>query len=87
MDVNNGELLASAIYPSFDLNNYNNLSEFYQTQYDVFVGTEDERSEYKSKLLYEMWNNTIATQTYEPGSTFKIITSAIALEEGSIDTV
>lgn len=87
MDVNNGELLASAIYPSFDLNNYNTLSEFYQTKYDVFVGTEEERSAYKSKLLYEMWNNTIATQTYEPGSTFKIITSAVALEEGAIDTV
>ncbi len=85
MDVNNGELLASAIYPAFDANNYNELSEYYQTKYDVFVGTEEERSEYKSELLYEMWNNTNATQTYEPGSTFKIITSAIALEEGTID--
>ncbi len=84
MDVNNGELLASGIYPSFDLNNYNELSEYYQKKYNEFTGTEDERSEYRSKLLYEMWNNTIATQTYEPGSTFKIITSAIALEEGKI---
>ena len=84
MDVKNGEILASAIYPSYDLNNYNVLSEFYQKKYDIFIGTEDERSKYRSQLLYEMWNNTIATQTYEPGSTFKIITSAIALEEGAV---
>ena len=84
MDVNNGELLASAIYPSFDLNNYNNLSELYQQKYDTFIGTDDERSEYRTELLYEMWNNTNASQTYEPGSTFKIITSAIALEENAV---
>ena len=84
MDVTNGELLASAIYPSFDLNNYNTLSPIYQQKYESFFGTEEERSAERSRLLYEMWNNTVATQTYEPGSTFKIITSAVALEEGTI---
>ncbi|MBE6682844.1 MAG: PASTA domain-containing protein [Ruminococcaceae bacterium] len=84
MDVTNGELLASAIYPSYDLNNYNTLSPYYQGLYDSYIGTVDERSKERTRLLYEMWNNTIATQTYEPGSTFKIITSAIALEEGKI---
>ena len=84
MDVDSGEILALGIYPSYDLNNYTKLSEEYQKKYDTFIGTEEEREAYKSNLLYEMWNNTAVSQTYEPGSTFKIVTSAMALEEGAI---
>lgn len=84
MDVSNGEILASAVYPSYDPNEYNELSEHYQSIYDAFTGTQEERSAYRQELLFEMWNNAIATMPYEPGSTFKIITSAMALEEGVV---
>ncbi|MBP5230868.1 MAG: PASTA domain-containing protein [Clostridia bacterium] len=104
MDIKTGELLASGIYPSYDLNEHSTLSEEYQKQLDAFrsssssgrsSGTNSESSEAavdpeleiqkkESELLNEMWANTVATQTYEPGSTFKVITAAIALQTGSI---
>ncbi|HAN20341.1 MAG: hypothetical protein A2Y15_03955 [Clostridiales bacterium GWF2_36_10] len=84
MDVNTGEILASAIYPNFDLNNYYKLNTYYQAQLDAFSGTDEEKKIFKSNLLYRMWDNSIVSKTYEPGSTFKMITSSAALEEGVI---
>ena len=81
MDVDTGEILALAIYPNFDVNDYTTLSPEYQAKLDSYEGTD--KSSYRSTLLNEMWNNTVATQTYEPGSTFKVITAAMALEGGT----
>lgn len=95
MDVNNGEIYASAVYPNYDLNDPYTLTESFLTEYEeyaqgyndtetgtVVVPTEDELSKKKLELVYQMWNNKVVNDLYEPGSTFKIVTTAMAMEEG-----
>ena len=81
MDVETGGILAMATYPSFDLNSPYELDEDSMKE---LAGLESGTEEYDNKrleLLYRMWSNKAITETYEPGSTFKIITTAAALEE------
>lgn len=75
MNPQNGELLAMANYPEFNPNEPFTLIE----QYVQYAGTEEE-----SEYLNEMWRNPCVSDTYEPGSTFKIITTSAALEEGTV---
>ncbi|MBO5260279.1 MAG: hypothetical protein J6B26_07855 [Agathobacter sp.] len=72
MNPQNGEILAMVDYPEFDLNDPFTLNE----AYSEYTGTEQE-DEYRNK----MWRNWCVSDTYEPGSTFKIITTSAALEE------
>ena len=75
MNPQNGELMAMVKYPEFDLNDPFTL-----------VGDNEEAvsAEEKQNLLNKMWRNQCISDTYEPGSTFKIITAAAALEEGVV---
>ena len=75
MNPQNGELLAMANYPEFNPNDPFTLTE----PYAQYVDTEKE-----SDCLNEMWRNPCVSDTYEPGSTFKIITTTAALEAGTI---
>lgn len=88
MDVNTGGILAMATVGGYDLNEPYTLTEYYQTALDA-AGFAEGTTEYKTEFynqLYTMWNNKAVTELYEPGSTFKIITSAMALELGVVTT-
>lgn len=77
MEPSTGNILAMATYPDFNLN-----TPFTPNSTTKAKNWDKLSSEEKSNLLFSMWNNTAVQNTYEPGSTFKIITSAAALEEG-----
>ncbi len=80
MNPKTGDILAMASYPDYDLNSpYTPNSTLAQT-YDSLSNEE------KSEALFKMWVNKSVGELYEPGSTFKLITSAVALEENITTT-
>ena len=83
MDVNTGDVLAISVYPTFDLNSPWDLNE--QSQQLLadsgFATDSEEYTALKQELLLTTWNNKAVTEVYMPGSTFKIITAAMAVEE------
>ncbi len=76
MNPQNGEIMAMVDVPEFDLNH----------PYDLPEGTDTENisEEKKQELLNAVWRNGCINDTYEPGSTFKVITAAAGLEEGVV---
>lgn len=74
MRPDNGEILAMVNVPEFDLND----------PFTPDVDTEGMSAKEKQDVLNRMWRNGCINDTYEPGSTFKIITAAAGLEEGVV---
>ena len=72
MNPKDGQMFAMVDYPEFNLNQPFELTE----EYREYEGTDEEQD-----YLNQMWRNHCINDTYEPGSTFKIITASAALEE------
>ena len=80
MNPSNGDILAMATYPDYNLNEpYTINTDELKEKWDTLS------SEEKSNALFNMWNNPAVQKTYEPGSTFKLITAAAALEENIVE--
>ncbi len=80
MNPKTGEIYAMAVYPSFNLNEPYTLDSLSQAKLNQY---EKDTKEYRNaylNLLYSMWNNKAVTELYEPGSTFKLVTTSVALE-------
>ncbi len=80
MNVNTGAILGMAVSGDFNPNQPFVLSDEDQAVVDA-IADEKERSEKRAELLNRQWRNKAVSDTYEPGSVFKIFTAAVALEE------
>lgn len=81
MNVNTGAILAMATYPTFDLNSPRTLDDASMEKLSEYTEGTDEYNKKRMELLYQMWANKAVTGLYEPGSTFKPVTSTMAFEE------
>ena len=86
VDVKTGAILAMATVPGFDLNNPWELNDYYSDflAEDGFVeGSEEYNTAHRDYLL-EMWRNKAVSDSYIPGSTFKVVSSSMALTENKV---
>lgn len=81
MNPKTGDILAMATYPSYNLNQPYTINNE-----DLLTNWGQLEQEEKTKSLQAMWRNRAISDTYEPGSVFKLITASSALEEGITNT-
>ncbi len=83
MDPNTGEILAMAVAPDFDLNEPMVLTEEFQI--DTEGMSDEDASKLRSDALQKMWRNKAVSDSYEPGSVFKVMVSGMAFEENVVE--
>lgn len=83
MDVNTGAILAMVTVGGYDLNDPYKLPE--ETQKKIEAMSEKKQAQAESEALAAMWRNKAITDTYMPGSVFKMCTASMALEEGKVN--
>lgn len=82
MNPRNGDILTMANYPSYDLNTpYEPYTDEQKATWNTLESAE------KTATLQRMWRNKAISDTYEPGSVFKTVTSSAALEEGIVTNI
>ncbi len=80
MNPQTGDILAMASYPNYDLNDPYTPTSYYANDWDSLSSDE------QLNRILEMWRVRSVSETYEPGSVFKLITAAVALEENITET-
>ena len=86
VNVKTGAILAMATVPGYDLNDPWTLNEYYSNfllEDGLIVGSE-EYNQTKQKYLMDMWRNKAVSDSYIPGSTFKVVSSSMALTENKV---
>ena len=81
MNPSTGDIYAMATYPNYDLN-----TPFTPVNSKLLQSWDELSDDEKSEKLYSMWNNSATQSVYDPGSTFKLITASVGLEEGIVTT-
>ena len=82
MNPKNGDILAMATYPAYDLNSpYEPHTDEQKAEWETLD------SQDRTTAMQKMWRNKAISDTYEPGSVFKTITSSAALEEGIVTNI
>ena len=86
VNVKTGAVLAMATVPGFDLNNPRTLNEYYSDflEEDGYAVDSDEYNAAYNEYLLEMWRNKAVSDSYIPGSTFKVISSSAVLTENKV---
>ncbi|NLA73050.1 MAG: PASTA domain-containing protein [Clostridiales bacterium] len=84
MDVETGAILGMSTKPDYDLNLPNTLTDKTLIKRIEAIADESERAKQYNNALFALWRNKAISDTYEPGSVFKVITLSAALDSGAV---